>query len=175
MSQRVVVGMFACAVAALGWTLSASAQGEKKALSDAEFVKKAASSGLHEVELGRIAQRNAQSAEVKKFGQMMEKDHSKANEELKQVAQTAGLQVPAMMMPKHQKEVEKFMNLKGGDFDREYMSHMVSSHEKGKAMFQQASTQAQNGAIKAFAAKTLPVIEHHLQHANQIKQQVGGK
>src|SRR3954470_9759205 len=50
---------------------------------DAEFAVDAADGGLYEVQMGTLALTKATSPEVKKFGQMMVDDHSKANTELK--------------------------------------------------------------------------------------------
>jgi len=175
MSQRLKLGLGLLTFALFaGLTLTASAQGEKKKgpFTDEEFVKKVASDGMHEVELGKLAQQKGTSAEVKKFGQHMVDDHSKANQELMQVAQSAGISVPTMMMPKHQKDVEKFRGLQGAEFDREYANHMVKDHQTAVAMFQRASLEAKNAPLKAFATKTLPTLQEHLQHAQRLQQQV---
>ena len=50
---------------------------------DETFVVKAARGGMAEVELGKLAVEKAASDEVKKFGQRMVDDHSKASDELK--------------------------------------------------------------------------------------------
>ncbi len=64
------------------------------------FVKKAAEGGLAEVELGKLATQKASSEEVKKFGQKMVDDHSKANEPLKQVAGSEGIELPTTLSAK---------------------------------------------------------------------------
>jgi len=160
----------------LGLTLSASAQGDKKKpFTDEDFVKKAASDGMHEVELGKIAQMNASSADVKQFGARMVADHSKANAQLMQVAPQAGISVPTAMMPKDQKEVDKFRTMRGDEFDKEYMNHMVKDHTTAVSLFKKASTEAKHPGLKNFAAQTLPVIQTHLQEAQRIQQAVGAR
>src|SRR5205823_909236 len=62
--------------------------------SDREFVRKAAEGGLAEVELGQLATQKASSPDVKQFGQRMVNDHTKANDELKEVAQKQGISIP---------------------------------------------------------------------------------
>jgi len=155
---------------AFAGTLSAVAQGQSGF--DADFVKKAASDGLHEVQLGKHAQQSASHGDVKKFGQHVAMDHQKANEELKQVAQTAGLSVPAAMMPKDKQMVDMLTQKSGADFDRAYMDHMVKGHQEAVELFQKATTNAQNQAIRVFATKTLPTLEEHLREAKRVQQQV---
>src|SRR5262249_16493246 len=102
---------------------------------DAVFVAKAASGGIHEVELGKLAATRAKREEVKKFAQKMVEDHGKANEELKKAAKEAGLNVPEKMNDEHQKEFDHFKDFKGADFDKEYLKHMLDDHEKDVAEF----------------------------------------
>ena len=146
---------------------------DDKAFSDAEFVKKAAIGGMHEVALGKIAAMQGKSDEVKKFGQKMVDDHSKANDELKAAAKAAKLDVPDKMDADHQKHIDHFKDLKGDDFDKEYIKHMVKDHEEDVAEFTKASKEAKDANIKDFATKTLPVVQSHLDMLKKMDK--GGK
>jgi putative membrane protein len=141
--------------------------------SDKDFVTKVASSGLHEVELGNLAKNQASSPDVKKFAERMVADHGKANEALKKAAAEAGITLPAKMLDEHQKHITQIRNLKGADFDRAYMKHMVESHTSGEKLFTQASKEATNPRLKEFATKTLPTIQEHLKIAKQINEGLG--
>jgi len=142
---------------------------DQKPFDDATFVMKAASGGMHEVELGKIAQAQAKNDDVKKFAEMMVTDHTKANEELKKCAKEAGVDVPDKMREEEQKEVDRFKNYKGNNFDQDYMKHMVDDHEKDVALFKRASKEAKNPKIKEFATKTLPILQAHLDQARKIQ------
>jgi len=147
-------------------------QGQKpdeKPFDDADFVAKAASGGMHEVELGKIAMTQAKNDDVKKFAEMMVTDHGKANDELKKAAKEAGVNVPDKMSEEDQKEVDKFKDYKGTNFDQDYMKHMLSDHEKDVALFKRASKEAKNPKIKDFATKTLPIVQAHLDQARKIQ------
>ena len=65
--------------------------------SDRQFMDKAAQGGMAEVELGQLAQQNAQSPDVKAFGKRMVDDHSKANDQLKQLASQKGVSLPTSL------------------------------------------------------------------------------
>jgi putative membrane protein len=140
----------------------------KKPFDDSTFVADAASGGLLEVELGKIAVSQAKTEEVKKFGQRMVDDHGKANEQLKKAAKSAGIHVPEKMNDKHQKDLDRFKNYKGENFDVDYMNAMVKDHEGDVAEFTRASKQAKDPGIKEFASKTLPTIQEHLEIAKKI-------
>lgn len=133
-----------------------------------EFVKEAAIGGLMEVELGRYAEQNAASPRVSNFGSMMVRDHNKANEELKSIASQKNIEVPSTMDEKHMSMVNELKQKKGAEFDREYMREMVDDHEKDVDEFRKQSENGKDPEIKAFAARTVPVLQTHLDSARSI-------
>ena len=134
---------------------------------DKEFAMKAAGGGMAEVELGRLATKNGQSAAVKQFGQRMVTDHSKANEELKAIASAKGITLPTEMSADGKEMMEKLSKLKGEEFDRAYMDGMVEDHTKDVAEFKKEAETGADKDLKAFAAKTLTVIQGHLRMAQE--------
>lgn len=135
---------------------------------DEMFVKTAASSGMHEVELGKIAADKAKNEDVKTFAQQLVKDHTKANEGLKTAAKAANIAVPDEMLEKHKKHVEMFRNYKGTNFDQDFLKHEVADHTEAVALFTRASKEAKNRELKDFATKTLPVLQQHLEQAKKL-------
>lgn len=135
---------------------------------DRHFVKKAAQGGMAEVELGKLATEKAQSDEVKKFGQRMVDDHSKANDQLKQLASSKGITLPSDLDAKDKSTKDRLSKLSGEQFDRAYMKDMVKDHTKDVAEFKKASSNAKDADIKSFASQTLPTLEDHLKEAQSI-------
>jgi putative membrane protein len=133
-----------------------------------EFMKSAAHGGVAVVELGKLAGTNAQNAEVKSFGQMMVNDHSKANTELKSLAAKKNLTLPTDPGP-HASTIEDLKGLKGAEFDRVYVEAMVEDHETDVAAFQRQADNSSDPDVKAFAAKTLPVLKTHLERIKGIQ------
>ena len=139
--------------------------------SDAEFVKKAASAGMMEVELGKHAQAHAENADVRAFGKRMVDDHSKAGRELEQVAKSEGIAVPKTLSEDDRKEVEELGAKRGAEFDDDYMDDMVDGHEHVIDAFREQAAEGKT-AIDLFAKKTLPTLEAHLAQAKAVKQKV---
>jgi len=135
---------------------------------DSEFVTKAASGGMMEVELGKVAQEKAKSQRVKDFGSMMVRDHSQANDELKSIASSKNFTVPSAMLEDHQKHVDELKKKSGDDFDKAYMKMMLDDHKKDVSEFKETSEKATDADIKNFATKTLPVLQKHLDSAKAI-------
>ncbi|HST30982.1 MAG TPA: DUF4142 domain-containing protein [Chthoniobacterales bacterium] len=127
--------------------------GSKLSAADKTFMMNAAKGGMMEVEMGKMAAQNGQNADVKKFGNRMVTDHSKANNELMALAKEEGVSLPGA------KAAGKWKS------DKNYMDDMVKDHEKDLAEFQK---EAQNGTdpdLKAFAAKGAKMVSSHLKMA----------
>ncbi|MBV9067244.1 MAG: DUF4142 domain-containing protein [Acidobacteria bacterium] len=136
---------------------------------DQEFMNKAAQGGMAEVILGQMASSKGTSPDVKNFGNRMVSDHGKANDELKQLAQTKGVTLPADIDDESKKMSDKLSKLNGKDFDKEYIGGMVEDHEKDVKEFEKASKDAKDPDLKAWATKTLPTLQDHLKMAKEAK------
>ena len=155
-----------------GWAAGQTAS--KLAHGDKSFIEEAAKGGMAEVQLGQLAAQKGGSEDVKKFGQKMADDHSKANDQLKQLASSKGVGLPTDIDRSAKREHDKLSKMSGADFDREYMKHMVSDHKKDVKDFQKEAKSAKDPDVKSFASSTLPTLEQHLQLAQQTDAAVRG-
>ena len=144
------------------------AQANSVSSGDRKFMEKAAQGGMAEVQLGKLAAQKAQSAEVKQFGQRMVDDHSKANDQLKQIASSKGVNLPTEVERSTQRELDKLSKLSGAEFDREYMKLMLEEHKTDVQEFERQSKQGNDILLKSFAAKNLLILQQHLKMAQQI-------
>lgn len=157
-----------------GTSASVNAPGMAKVPSaDKQFMQKAAQGGMAEVELGQLAQQNAQSAEVKAFGQRMVTDHSKANDQLKQLASQQGVALPTGLNAKDKATKAELSNLKGAAFDKAYMKDMLKDHREDIAEFKKEASSGQDPELKQWADQTLPVLNSHLREAEKVAPTVG--
>lgn len=131
------------------------------------FLDTAAIGGMMEVELGKLALRKSVNAEIKKFAAQMVADHSKANAELKAIAQKLKILVPEGNLQEVKAHVEALKKYSGNEFDIHYMDMMVKDHVKTLGLFRSASSL--NSDIKDFAAKTLPILEKHYEMAKAVR------
>ena len=137
-------------------TQKADAKKEVKAQlsdDDKDFMMKAAKDGMREVHMGQMAQKQGKSAEVKKLGNMIVSDHTKANNELTALAKRKGVTLDT----KH--DMDK---IDDDDFDKDWLSMMVKDHEKDIAAFEKQAKNGTDGDVKNFANKTTPVLKKHL-------------
>lgn len=139
---------------------------------DRKFADAAAKGGLMEVMMGQLAATNATNAKVKALGEMMVKDHSKANDELKKWAETAGYTLPTSLDADKQKEYDDLKAKKDAEFDKKYTDLMVSDHKKDVEEFKEQASEGKEASLKSFASKTLPTLEHHLMESGKAKNAV---
>jgi len=136
---------------------SPAAKSSSLTAKDKTFMRKAAKGGMMEVAMGRLAEQDAQSDDVKSFGKRMVADHSKANNELKSVAEQKGVKLPT------KEPSEKWTS------DKAYMDMMVKDHEKDLAEFQEAAKTASDPDVKKFAEDTAKVVQEHLDLAKETQ------
>jgi putative membrane protein len=139
---------------------------------DLEFATKAAQGGIKEVRLGELAQQQAATPEVQQFGQRMVQDHGQANQQLMQIAESKGIELPKEMPQDAQQLHDELQQKSGQEFDQAYMDEMVSDHHEDIEAFQQYIEAGQDPDLRSFAEQTLPVLEEHLKHAQQTQEQV---
>jgi putative membrane protein len=151
-------------------------QGSRRMLASADtaFALKAAQGGLAEVRLGKLAAGKAASPDVKAFGQHMVDDHTKANEQLKSVAQEERMTLPADVNHEQQATYDQLSKLSGAEFDRAYVKAMVSDHQEDVKDFTKEVKSGQDAKIKAFASQILPVLEQHLEMIKGIRDKLSG-
>jgi putative membrane protein len=136
-----------------------SPAGKSSSLSakDKTFMKKAAKGGMMEVAMGKLAEQNGQSDDVKSFGKRMVADHSKANDELKKIAAQKNVKLPAK---------EPTVSWSS---DKAYMDVMVKDHEKDLSEFQEEANSGSDPDVKKFADDTAKMVQEHLDLAKQTQ------
>lgn len=135
---------------------------------DAKFATTAANGGMAEVALGKLALTKTSSTAIKDFANMMVMDHGKANDELMAIAKTKNITLPAAVDADHQKKMDDLSKMNGKDFDKAYVDAMVDGHKKTLDLMNGEAKDGKDADLKAFAAKTAPVVQTHLDAINKI-------
>jgi putative membrane protein len=165
-SASIALGMVLLAVGLLAPCAKAATP---VATADQDFILAAAQGGMTEVKLGELAATNGTRADVKEFGQMMVKDHTAINDDLKALAAQKGVTLPVSLDTKHQAMVDKLASLMGSAFDDAYIAGMIKAHTKDAKAFKAESAATKDADIKSFLDKSIPVVEAHLQHITAMK------
>lgn len=138
-------------------------------MTDTNFILAAAQGGMTEVKLGELASTSGTRADVKEFGQMMVKDHTAINDDLKTLAAQKGVTLPKSLDAEHQGMVDKMTALTGSGFDDAYIAGMIQVHQTDAKAFRAESAATQDAGIKYFVDTSIPVVESHLKQATLLK------
>ena len=142
---------------------------------DLDFVNNAAKGGTTEVELGHLAAQKSKNPEVQRFASRMVRDHSKIDVKLIELASSKGVQLPDGKGLMNDATYLELKVLSGKDFDKAYVKAMVADHKDDVSSFAKQSADAQDPDVKSFAAKTLPVLQEHLNMIQKIQSEIGGQ
>jgi putative membrane protein len=141
---------------------------------DQAFVQKVAKGNEAEIEMAKMAEDKAQNREVKDYASMLERDHSAALDNLRDLAQKANVTLDTAPPAEKASMSNKLDAASGTQFDREYINTMIEEHRNNIAEFERMQSSA-TGELKAFIDKTLPTMREHLAKAEQLMKGVGTK
>ncbi|CDG85411.1 DUF4142 domain-containing protein [Janthinobacterium agaricidamnosum] len=156
--------------------LVAQAQGTATlSRADQKLVVELAQANMAEIDAGKLAASKAQNPQLKAFGQQMVDDHTRALQEVQQLAQAKGVALPAETDSKHKQMAQKLAGLSGDAFDRQYAAHSgVDDHQKAHALLQRVQARAKDPDLKALAARLMPAVDQHLTSVQQLNAAIKG-
>ena len=155
---------------ALSSFLSAPAMAKDFKSSD-DFAKQATISGLFEIKSSELALTKSKDEQVRALAKQMIADHTKANEELKAALKTSKMDItmlPSALDDAHQKVYDSLVNSSDLNFDDQYMEAQDDAHEEAIALFKSYIDKGDSTALKQFAEKTLPTLQMHEKHVEQV-------
>ncbi|QNE41377.1 DUF4142 domain-containing protein [Hymenobacter sp. NBH84] len=137
---------------------------------DEEFMKSAAHSDQNEIQLSKLVLEKGVTGMAKDHANQMVTDHTKSTADLKAIAQKKNVTLPTDMDAAHKAIATTMQKLSGKDLETQYMQQMVLDHQKTLNTMQAHDKMTQDADLKAFIAKTAPVVQNHLtmfkQHAD---------
>lgn len=159
--------LIATSIALAGSLLAAQTQAASP--SDAAFLKAAAQSGAAEIEASRLAQAQALQPELKRFADAMVAEHTQVAGELQALAERKQVRLPEGPSPRQKAELQRIGSARGDQFDTQYTQRFgLRAHREAVRLFERASRQARDPEVRAWAEKTLPALQHHLEMAQAL-------
>lgn len=168
---RFATSFAASPLAALAQTEAASAtMGNDLPPVDKAFVQ-AASSGSTEIDAARLAAKQSQDKDEKRFAHQVIVDHTKLAIQLKMAAPHG------VTVPKDNSDPSVLDSLKplhGKEFDSAYIQKLgVQGHQEAVKAFETEAQQGQNAALKKAAQKAPPTVQEHLKMAQDLAAKKG--
>jgi putative membrane protein len=159
------------AIAAGNLPFNASAADTQSGLKagDEKFVKQAGAAGMAEVKIATLGTQKAERSDVKDLATQLVTDHTKANAELEALAKSKGVELSAVIDPKSASTFESLEKESGKSFDKAFLAHLEKAHKTCVADFEDASKNAADADVKAWAGKMLPTLRAHLDKVKELE------
>jgi putative membrane protein len=152
-----------CSAIALGALLALPSLARAADPSAGDVLPKLHQSNLKEIEMGKMAEKNGQSQEVKDFGRMLVRDHTGADKKVKALAKREKVDLPA------QPESTEHTNMAAGpDFDKKFASDMLDDHKKDVTDASEARDKTSDPKLKKLLTDIVPTLEKHRDTAQKI-------
>jgi putative membrane protein len=140
---------------------------------DKDFIMKAYQGGMAEIELGNLAQQRGAAQDVKDYGKKLVDDHTKLNNELKDIASKEGITLPTDVSASQRRTIDRLSKLSGSQFDRAFLSDSTREHRMDIGEFQKEANSGQDPALKSFASSAVPTLQDHLSTAQTLEAKYG--
>jgi putative membrane protein len=134
-----------------------------------------------DIEAGKLAQSKTKNEKVKQFADTMVNDHTAVNKSAVELVTKLGVtpeesETSRALTASGEQTRARLSGLSGKEFDREYIANEVAYHKLViDAVDKTLIPNAQNAELKAALVNVRPALVAHLQHAEQLQVELGGK
>lgn len=133
------------------------------------YMEMAHSSDMFEIESSQLALQMSRNPAVRSFAQMMVNDHTRMMNEMMAMAPAMGMNMASMpMMARHMEMMQRLRAASAADFDMMYKREQMMAHEEGLMMHRAYAARGDNPALKAMAARAVPMIQMHMTRARAL-------
>jgi putative membrane protein len=140
----------------------------------ADFVVGATQSNVYEILAGRDAIAQSQNPRIRTFAQQMIDDHTRTSESVRRAATASGLPSPPPAMGADQAVMlASLQSLRGAEFDQTYARQQVLAHRQALAVAESYAKSGADANMRKVAQSAVPLIQHHLEMAEQIRSALG--
>jgi len=142
---------------------TSQAENKKSLISDVEstFIQNAAISSHAEVDLAELAVKKAEDPKVKAFAEKLVTDHKLLNKDFKHLAAAQSVALSKEITPEQTATLQKLERATGAEFDKEFISSVVVSHQSHLGSYEKASKDINDAKLKALVDKSIPVLKAH--------------
>lgn len=138
-------------------------------LTDAQFLQRAAASGMMEVGMAKLVSGRTDNEAIQQLADQMITDHNEANSEIVRLAESKSVDIPHMLSDRQKEVYDRFSGMdKGQAFEAAYLQNQIRAHQRAINLFATKAENAKDADIKAFARKTEPILRRHLERIQQL-------
>jgi putative membrane protein len=139
------------------------------AVSTDGFVTGLVTSGMYEIQAGKIAETKAQSPAVKAFGKMMVTDHTAMSKEADPAVKASGKPIPTELDQRRKGLIDNLNGAKPADFDKEYLSQQEAAHKEALDLLKGYADHGDDAGLKTVASGAIPKVQAHLDKVHELQ------
>jgi putative membrane protein len=141
-----------------------------------DFALQAASKGLYEVEVSRLAASRAQNPAVRNFAQAMVVHYTQSNSELVALMNARGIATPHTLTDDKSAKLQRLGALPPSEaFDNGYIRVVgIEEHQEAIATLEKARGEVNDPELRAWIERNLPVLRNQLLAAQTIAGTLAG-
>ncbi len=140
---------------------------------DAAFAKKVSRSNAAEIAVSKVVLERGSTQAVKDLAQMLITDHTNAQNNLRDIARTKDMALPEKPDAAQQAREKKLRAMSGVALEKQYVAGQIQAHAQAIALFQGQARSGKDPELRRFATETLPNLQAHARHVQQVAQQLG--
>ena len=135
-----------------------------------DYLNMAGASDQFEIQSSQVALQRTQTPEVRQFAQMMIQHHTQSTADLVTAARSSNITPPPPRLRADQDRMIAGLRNSGtgADFDRAYLQGQLAGHREALMLHQHYAQHGDNPALRAAAAKIVPVVQTHLDRLQQM-------
>ncbi len=167
----------ACAMMPAGMGGMGAPMGSMAAPTNASgYMQMAHSSDMFEIQSSQTAVQVSRNPAVTAYAQQLIADHTRMMNEMMAMAPAMNMAGHSMAMaPHHARMLQTLRSTGGMQFDAMYVRYQVMAHQEALMLHQTYAAQGDNPALRAMAARAVPMIQMHLQRAQQLQARMGSR
>lgn len=139
---------------------------------DADYIMEAYSNGLCEIEAAKRAKEYASAKETRDLASELITAHVKLNESLEKLAADKQVSLQKGLTSDQLEELKKNSDQKGVEYDKAYLSDVISKHEKSISLFEKAADKSEDADVRKLFSSSLTELRNHLDMAMNTKNMI---
>lgn len=160
--MKAVLALLCSPLLAVALVSNTPAFAQDASATDKAFLGKAAQSELYALAASKYALDQADSTDVKDLAWIEARDHERILKELKTISAAKHSPIASALDQESKDRFDRLKASSGRDFDIAFLKDMAVLHNKEEELFAQEAATSPDAEYKAFAAKTEPILKHHI-------------
>lgn len=129
----------------------------------------AARAGAGDLKMASLGVSKAGDERLRDLVQMLVKDHTSLQRELKKVAEELKIPVTDAPDAKAEERVKELGKKNGEEFDAALLKELAASHAKSTELYETGGKAAKQKEVKAHITATLPVLKRHAARIKELE------